>query len=462
MPVSPCDALSGLWSLAGLPTQALDHVELIGSEPILPSSFAVCTAAQASIAASALAAAALWQQRGGHWQHVAVDMRHAAVEFRSERHLRIDGELAPEPWDKLAGLYACADGWVRIHTNFPHHRAGIVKLLACDDSREGVADALSRWPAVAFETAAADAGMVVSALRSHADWLAHPQAQALSALPVFTLERIGDAPAQPLAPVARPLDGVRVLDLTRVIAGPVCGRALAAHGADVLAVTGPHLPSIEALVMDTGRGKRTCHLDLRDEAGRARLLALAGQADIFVQGYRPGGLDERGYSPEALARVRPGIVYVSLSAYGHVGPWAHKRGFDSLTQTAIGFNRDEADAAGEATPRALPMQVLDHASGYLMALGAMAALHRRATEGGSWLVRVSLAQTGMWLRSLGRVEDGFACPDLKHDDVTDLLETHPSGFGAMTTVRHAARLDATPAHWALPSMPLGSHSADWA
>ncbi|WP_374355627.1 CoA transferase, partial [Chitinimonas sp.] len=178
-------------------------------------------------------------------------------------------------------------------------------------------------------------------------------------------------------------------------------------------------------------------------------------------GYRPGGLADLGFSPQALARRRPGLIYVSLSAYGQHGPWADKRGFDSLVQTATGFNHAEAEAANEATPRVLPMQVLDHASGYLLAFAAIAALHRRATVGGSWHVRVSLAQTANWLRSLGRIDGGLHCPGIGHESVGDLLEESPSGFGTMTAVRHAAQLAATPAHWALPSMPLGSHRASW-
>jgi crotonobetainyl-CoA:carnitine CoA-transferase CaiB-like acyl-CoA transferase len=182
---------------------------------------------------------------------------------------------------------------------------------------------------------------------------------------------------------------------------------------------------------------------------------------VLVQGYRPGGLAELGVGPDAAARARPGIVYVSLSAYGHVGPWAGKRGFDSLVQTATGFNHAEAQAAGSDEPRPLPAQALDHAAGYLLAFGAMAALHRRATEGGSWHVRVSLAQTGQWLRGLGRVPAGLQAPDLRSEDIGDLLIHLPSGFGELTVVNHAAQMSETPVRWAQPSVPLGTHAAEW-
>jgi crotonobetainyl-CoA:carnitine CoA-transferase CaiB-like acyl-CoA transferase len=352
---------------------------------------------------------------------------------------------------------------VRLHTNFPHHRDGVLRLLGCAYERDAVGRALERWEAAAFEEAAAEAGLVVTMMRSFAEWDAHPQGQAVALLPLVAIERIGDAPPRPFPPAAaaRPLAGLRVLELTRIIAGPVCGRALAAHGADVMLATAPHLPAVEPLVIDTGRGKLSASIDLRDETGREMLRGLVREADIFVQGYRPGAIAARGFGAEALAGLRPGIVAVSLSAYGQTGPWAGRRGFDSLVQTASGINAAEADAAGEERPRPLPCQALDHAAGYLMALGAMAALQRRAQEGGSWHVRVSLARTGHWLRDLGRVENGFAAPDPKFEDVADRLEESPSGFGTLTAVRHAARLSETPPRWSRPTVPRGTHPPVW-
>jgi crotonobetainyl-CoA:carnitine CoA-transferase CaiB-like acyl-CoA transferase len=225
-------------------------------------------------------------------------------------------------------------------------------------------------------------------------------------------------------------------------------------------VTAPHLPAIAPLVIDTGRGKLSTALDLRSAAGRAALIALLEDADIFIQGYRPGGLDALGFGPDAVARLRPGIVYVSLSAYGHAGPWAQRRGFDSLVQTASGFNDAEGKAAGKDEPRPLPAQALDHATGYLMAFAAMAALMRRAHEGGSWLVRASLAQTAHWLRGRGRI-DGLAVHDPSFDDVQPFLERTQSPFGALTVTRHAAMMSETPPHWARPPVPLGTHAPRW-
>jgi len=461
---SPSDILAALWHQAALDPAALAQISLTGQEPIQPSSFRVDAAAQSSIAASGLAAALIHQRHGGTTQRVAVDMRDAAIEFRSEHWLSISGRPAGARWDAIAGLYQCGDGrWVWLHTNFPHHRDGVLRLLGnVAHDRAAVAKALSTWRATDFEAAAAEAGLVVTMTRSLTEWDASPQGQAAASLPPVLIEKIGDAPPVPLPPAAaRPLAGVRALDLTRVIAGPVAGRTLAAHGADVLHISAAHLPSFDELVMDTGRGKRTASLDLRAPDDQARLRELAASADIFLQGYRPGAIAEHGFAPEALAVLKPGIICVSLSAYGHLGPWAARRGFDSLVQNANGMNNAEALAAEEAKPRPLPCQALDHASGYLLAFGAMAALLRRAEEGGSWLVRVSLAGTGEWIKRLGRLDAGLSAPGLAPADIDAALEESDSGFGQMRATRHAARLSATPPRWDLPAMPLGSHAPAW-
>ncbi|WP_211314081.1 CoA transferase [Humitalea rosea] len=454
-------ALAGLWAALGLPEAALSQVALTGTDPVLPSSFAVGTAAQASIAAAALAATEVHRRRGGGPQQVAVAMRDAAIEFRSERYLRIGEGVAPELWDAIAGLYRCQDGWVRLHTNFPHHRDGILRLLGVAHDRASVAAALARRGAKAFEQAAAEAGLVVAALRDFEEWDASEAGRAVAAEPLVAVERIGDAPPQPMPLGARPLEGLRVLELTRIIAGPVAGRVLAAHGAEVLHISAPHLPQVEPLVIDTGRGKRSATLDLRQEADLGRFRALAAGTDVVLQSYRPGALEGFGLGPEALAGLRPGLIHASLSAYGFTGPWAGRRGFDSLVQSATGLNRAEAAAAGGGEPKALPAQVLDHAGGTLLALGILTALLRRMEEGGSWRVRVSLARTALWLRGLPRVAAGFAVADPGFEDVRDRLDSVESPFGRLSLVRGAARLSATPATWATPPVTLGTHRPEW-
>lgn len=461
---TPRDIIADLGQAIGLPATLADTISLTGSEPALPSSFRVGAAAQAAIGAVAAAVSEIHLRRTGQRLAPSVDMRHAAVEFRSGNYVKIDGQAPPDPWDAIAGLYRCGDGGsVRLHTNFPHHRDGVLRLLGCANDRQAVRDALKDWKALDFETAATEAGMVVAAVRSFAEWDAHPHAAFVAGLPAVSLERIGDAPPTPLPTGGdRPLSGIRALDLTRVIAGPVSGRVLAAHGAEVLRITGAHLPSLGHAEIDVGRGKLQAAIDLRDDAGRDTLRGLIKGADIFTQGYRPGTLAGRGFSPEAVAAVKPGIIYVSLSAYGHLGPWAGKRGFDSLVQTTTGINQAEADAFGTPDkPMPLPCQALDHASGYFMALGALAGLLRRADEGGSWLVRVALAGTGHWLRGLGRLPDGFNAPDPGFADLADLIEETGSGFGRLSALRHAGQIAGAPPFWARPAMPLGSAPAAW-
>jgi crotonobetainyl-CoA:carnitine CoA-transferase CaiB-like acyl-CoA transferase len=347
-PPHPNHVLAALWQAAGHDASALESVELTGEEPALPSSFAVGTVAQATIAASTLAAAELWRLRTGRRQRVSVAMRDAAIEFRSERYLRVDGNPAPEIWDKIAGLYRCGDGrWVRLHTNFPHHRDGLLALIGCDYERAAVQQALSGWRAEALETAAGEAGLVATACRSFAEWDQHAQARAIAPLPLFSIDRIGEAEPEPLPGGDRPLAGIRVLDLTRVIAGPVCGRTLAAHGADVLLVTASHLPATEAFVIDSGRGKLSTSIDLRDASGRETLGALLRGADVFVQGYRPGAIAARGFGAQDAARMRPGIVYVSLCAYGHEG-----RGLPGAA--SIRWCRPQADSTMPRPGRPVP------------------------------------------------------------------------------------------------------------
>ncbi|EKS41970.1 CoA transferase [Afipia broomeae] len=456
------DILADLWTLGGGEPSALDAVTLTGREPILPSSFRVGAASQVTIAAAGLAAAEIWKARSGEAQGISVDMMHAAVECRSERYLRVDDKPPPPAWDAIAGVYKTGDGrFVRLHTNFPHHRDNVCKVLACKPERDDVQRALMQWKAEAFETDAYAGGCVVSMMRSHDEWLATSQAQALEPLPLIQIEKIGEAAPRPWPAGDRPLAGLRVLDLSRVIAGPVAGRTWAAHGADVMLVSSPNLPSIPWLVIDTGRGKLTSFADLKTEQGRNVLRDLLASADIFSQGYRPQSIAALGFSAEDAARISPGIVYVSMCAYGHAGPWAGRRGFDSLVQTSTGFNHAEGKAAGIDGPKELPMQILDHATGYLMAFGAMMARLRQAREGGSWHVKVSLAQTGRWLWNLGRLDDGLAAADLTADQILPFIEQSASGFGALRGVRHAAVMSATPAFWRRPAMPLGSHETMW-
>ncbi len=451
-----------LLAFAGLSDDGLDRVSMTEASQCLPSSFAVGLAAQTSIAVSACAAAEIYRLRTGATQRVAVDMHEAERECTAL--YRLDGNT-PDSWEKYSGLYATSDGHVRIHANFAHHRDGALALLGLPKGnaapREAVAEALLGWRAEDFESQAAERSLVVSAARTFEQWDKHPHALAMAGQPPIRLTKMGDADPRPLPSASRsdrPLAGLRIVELTRILAGPVCGRTLAAYGADVMLINSPNLPNIPHLV-DTSRGKRSVHLDLREAAERAVLDALlTDDTRVFVHGYRPGGIAELGFGAEELASRHPGMISVSLSAYGWQGPWAGRRGFDSLVQTATGFNLAEAAAAGASEPRALPVQILDFASGFLMAFGAQAALLRQAEEGGSWQVDVSLLGTAQWLRSLGRIDNGFDVPRI---DLKGFLTTYPCISGVLEGMPHGARFDGEAANWQRPSSPPGSDQARW-
>ncbi|WP_091449266.1 CoA transferase [Actinokineospora iranica] len=391
------------------------------------------------------AAGELLRERGTDPGPVSVDVRHAAEAFRSERHLRVDGAFPGEMWAPLSGDYRAADGWVRLHCNYPHHEAAVRTALGDD-----VAGEVATLPAAVVVAAVLAAGGAAAALRSPGDWRAHPQGAAVAAEPLVSVERIGDGPARPLPRADRPLAGVRVLELTHVIAGPVCGRTLAAHGADVLHVGAAHLPAVPAAVIDTGFGKRTCHLDLRSPEGRSALSGLLADADVMVQSFRPDSLPGKGFGSNDLP---PGKILVSLSAYGHSGPWRTRRGFDSLVQLATGIaHRDGVDQ-----PVPLPAQALDHGTGWLAAYGVLTALRRRAAAGGTWHVRVSLARTAHWLDRLGRVESA------EHGKPVDAyLSQMDSPFGTVRHVRFPGTLPGSPPRWDHgPRTPGGDPPAWW-
>ena len=300
-------------------------------------------------------------------------------------------------------------------------------------------------------------------VRTPEEWADHPQSTAVDGLPLFEIVKIGDSDPEPLPAGDRPMAGLKVVDVTRVIAGPMCGRTLAEHGADVMRVSGPGLAFSEALVIDTGYGKVAAEIDLTSDNGKQSMRDLVKSSDVFSQGYRPGTIAGRGFSPEDLHDIRPGIVCVSLCAFSHAGPWRAKRGFDSIVQCCSGIVHEHSEGL-DGAPIHLPAQCLDYVTGYLGAFGAMEALRRRATEGGSWLVRVSLVQTAHWLKRLGRFgasEDARGLPDPGLQDVLDLTMETESPFGRITHLAPAVTLSETPSYWASPPVPLATHPPAW-
>ncbi|MGH3734723.1 MAG: CoA transferase [Micromonosporaceae bacterium] len=441
-----------LWRALAAPDTELDALTIADTGDVLPSRFAVTPAATASVAAATLAVAGLWRDRGDAPRSVRVETGAVGHAFRSEHLVARVGEPLPPLWDPVAGVYRTGDGWIRLHTNFAAHRTAALTVLGVPADREAVAAAVTRWSAVELERAVIDAGGAAAALRTVAEWRSREQAAALRALPLVSLARVG--PADPVRPVAgdAPLAGVRVLDLTRVIAGPVCGRFLAGYGAEVLRVDGPALEDAPTLVADTTVGKRAAMLDLRTPGGRAGIEALLDRADVVLTAYRPGALEGLGYGLAQLIRLRPGIVVGQLSAYGRVGPWGRRRGFDSLVQLATGL-ADEGRDGGP--PVALAAQALDHASGYLLASGVVTALRRRYASGGSWATAVSLARTAGWLESLGRAEPAAAA------EVDPELAEFTGPLGRTRHVPPPGELAGYRPRWSLPPRPLGFDRPEW-
>ncbi len=434
-------------------------IEITGRDPILASTFPIGEAAAAALAACGAAASELWAQRGGARQQVSVDVRAAAASLLGYAFQRLDGNATPRTnqGNPAVALYECADGrWIHLHGGFPHLRAGTLDVLGCGFDAEEIAAACRRRNAQELEDSLAAVGMCGAMVRTATEWRAHPQGQALAPLPAVEILRIADAAPQPLPQGDRPLAGIRALDLTRVLAGPACGRALAEHGADVLLISSPKLPSIPPFVMDTGHGKRSAFLDLDRPVDASTLRKLVRGADVFAQGYRGGAMERRGFGPDDVARLRPGIVYVSINCYGHEGPWRERPGWEQLAQTVTGI----ASAQGSPQhPQLIPAAACDYTTGYLAAYGVMLALARRATEGGTWHVRASLCQTAMWFERLGTTCDPSAATGI--GDPADLMMQTDTPFGSLTHLAPATRMSVTPPRWDLPTTPLGTHAPVW-
>ena len=468
MPTMTNDALRMLLPIAGWLEEDALAVEITGgTDPILPTPFRIGETGAAALAAVGLAVSDLWNLRTGRRQEIGVDTRQATASLRSGRYMQMDGAPVPTERDTVMGVYQAKNGrWSYLHCNFPNHRDAALSVLDVPDDRDAVREAVAHWDALELEEAIIAAKGAGGMARTMEEWAQHPQAAAIASLPLMEIVKIGDSPPEKLPDGDRPLSGVRVLDLTRVLAGPTCARTLAEHGADVLKITGAHLPYIGYQEYDTSHGKLSAHLDLREQGDLETLLGLVRETDVFSQGYRPGALGKRGLSPEALAQLRPGIVYVSLSAFSHVGPWAWRRGFDTVVQTVSGITCRQGELFPGAAPgpQFYPVSAIDYLSGYLMAFGALIALARRWREGGSWLVRISLAQTGHWLVGRGQAPDAELQTVLEEFTPAELERWTISSDTPMGRLHHlgpVVRLSETPPRWARPAVPLGYHEPVW-
>lgn len=442
-------------------TDALtEQVRIVDGPNVLPTSVPIEDLATAALAAVGLTVQALWEERGGNPQTVTVDRQAAGLSMESADFLRVDGQEL-DRWDPVTGFFPAQSGeWVYLHGNFPHLRDGLLDLLESAHDRDAVAKSTAGRDAMTLEKEGIERGLCVSRVRNRDEWRAHVHHGAVASLPLIEIHKIGDSPAEPMAQSDRPLSGVRMLDLSRVIAGPMAGRTFVEHGATVMRVSSPNLPSIDSLVINTGIGKQSCFADLDQSDGVQALRSLIENADVFLDGYRPGALAGRGFGAEDLARLRPGIITVSLDAWSRLGPWSGRRGYDSLVQAATGLaHADDADK-----PRRLPCQPLDYLTGYFAAIGAMVALRRRAREGGSWRVVVSLARTAEWIwqmtDALGR-KTQIPATGMDDNDVKPFRQEMESPFGRLSVLKPALDMPDTPLGWAAPPVPLGSSPPLW-
>jgi hypothetical protein len=452
-----------VWRSLGGAADVASVVSASGPRAVLPSSFDVTGLATASVAAATLAAAEFLAAREvSRPRPVSVDSRAACAAFAGEGLFTPVGWSLPEPWDPLAGNYRAEDGWIRLHTNYLYHRAVVERLLDAGD-RAAVQAAVRRWTAGELETAVVGAGGCAAVMHAREDWLrSEPGAAAATAPPVTVTERRLPGSSEGTPPVrpggGQPFSGVRVLDLTRVIAGPVSTRFLAAYGADVLRVDPPGFAEVPALLPEMTAGKRTTALDLTAQADRATFEKLVAGADVLVTGLRGDVLGRLGYSDGKLSALNPALIIASLNAYGWDGPWRDRRGFDSLVQMSCGIA-----AAGAATPEKdqpvpLPVQALDHATGYLLAAAVGRALTRRLTRSAASRIRASLIGTANLLWSLPR--PSAALPTAPKPGDFTLVDAE-TAWGPARRAPLPGEIAGVNSGWRIEAGPLGRHQPAW-
>jgi crotonobetainyl-CoA:carnitine CoA-transferase CaiB-like acyl-CoA transferase len=442
------------------------RLEVTGDPGQLPSRLPVEDTAIACAGAALLAAAGFAPHRADRGSRPArLDRGHVAAAFRSEAYLRLNGRPVATGFAPLSRFWPAADGWVRTHANYPWHREALLRALGTADDPAAVATAIARLAARDVEDLVVGSGGVAAAVRTEADWRAEPPGQAVAAARLVEGTVVGDAPPRPRAAGARPASGLRVLDLTRVIAGPVATRYLAALGAEVLRLDPPDRRELTLHRYDGLPGKRSALLDLGTAEGNSRWHGLLSGADVLVHGYRPHALERFGLAQDILAVRHPGLVVVSLSAWGGRGLWGGRRGFDSIVQAACGIAM--AESADGERPGAMPCQLLDHGTGYLCAAAVLRALATQARRGGTQFRELALARTANWLlgsRGAGQARTGGAHTDGAPEgrDAGSWLTTLDSARGPVTTVLPPGELDGHGFTWPRALSSYGGDPATWA
>ena len=444
---------------------------ITGADPVYSTRFRLAETAAGIMAACGVAASDIWEMKSGRRQSVSVDVRHAGAAINCSEHMQVqqaDGSfLAPGDSPLAQTAYQCIqpfptrDGrYFLPHIGIKHLKEKVLGILGCEATPAEVAKAIAKWDAQELEDAIAAAGACGGITRTAEEWLAHPQGQALAAQAVVEIEKVADSdpepfPADGLAD-GRPLAGLRVLDLTRVLAGPVAAKTLAEHGADVLMIGAKHVPQFKKYVMDLSPGKRSTFLDMRDAEQAEQLRNLVRQADVFSQGYRPGALGKHGFGVEDLTALRPGLIYTSINCYGQTGPFSDRAGWEQVAQSVTGICHENG-----TPPALLPVPVCDYTTGYLGAYGTMLALARRAREGGSYHVKVSLCQTAMFIQRQGRVDYPAADMDLAPTEIDPLLIEHASSYGRLRQLGPLVRVSETKPGWQAGPPALGGDEARW-
>jgi hypothetical protein len=454
----------------GMPERG--EVTIVGSDPVLATRFKVAETCSAAVAAVGVAVSDIWELKTGRRQKVTIDARLTAAGLRSSGYIQRPGpdgvfrnvvNEEHEAMRRITQPWPTRDGrWFLPHFGLPNLKAKVLNVLRCDPNPSAVAKAVSGWNALDLEAAIDEACACGAMVRTNTEWLAHPHGQTLLKKPVVEIIKLGDSdpeplPNKPLPNGPRPLSGIRVLDLTRILAGPMSARTLAEHGAEVLMVTAQRLPQIPEHVIDTNHGKRSTFLDLARADEAARLKALIKDADVFSQGYRPGALAKLGFGPEELAALRPGLIYVSISCFGADGPFSHRAGWEQVAQTVTGILHE----GKPDRPALLPGAACDYTTGYLAAYGTLLALARRAREGGSYHVRVSLCRSGMMIYRQGKLDEVAPDLDLSPEELDRMrIESHPKS-GPLRHLGPAVQLSETPPRWDRPTPVLGGDAAAW-
>jgi len=436
------------------------YPEITGNDPILSTGFPVGEVAATALGLTGSMAEDIWFRRKGEHQKIKVNVRHAAATLNGIGIQKLPDYKLTVPMSSTytVGFYKTADNrWIHLVGGLPHLAQGLVDLLKCDDNRKSIKLAVNEWNGADLEEKIAERELCGVLARSSDEWANHPQGKALKNLPAVTLSKIADSEPIPLTGGKNPLEGIRILDLTRILAGPNCSRTLASYGAEVMRIASPNLPSMEPLVIETSHGKKSAFIDLDTSEGVKTLTDMIKDADVFVNGYRTGALEARGFGPNELAQIRPGIIYVNINCYGSVGPWVSRKGWEQLAQTTTGIAYEQRTKSGK--PQLIPAAPNDYTTGYLAAYGTLLAIVNRMEQGGSWHVKASLCQTGMWLTRLGATMDMTKATGLSN--LENCMTQVKTEWGPLFHLKPAVKLSKTSPKWTKPPVPLGFHKPKW-